>query len=234
VNIRSGKFTMIVGFPSGALKNLFPYLSPEFFKALQDLGVKALEIHTSDKESLLKVLNLDLSLTKRLNYLALHLPSVKETEMEDLLPIIKEVHAKHDFKLMVSHTDIITDWSIFSNQGLPIALENMDHRKDRGKTVKDIKNILDKYDFKFVLDVNHCFVNDPSLKLVDEFITAFNDRLAEIHVSGYEVLHDPLSKTRQSEIVEKIAHINVPIIIECGYQNLNEARQELNYVKSFF
>jgi hypothetical protein len=162
----------------------------------------------------------------------LHLPTrFADEEMKDNLPLIKQISDKFNLDSIVVHTDRITNWNILAESNLPIAIENMDHQKDSGKTVADIANILDKYDFKFVLDVNHCFVNDASLKLVDDFLDNFEDRLAEIHLSGFEILHDPLFKTNQKEFVEKIAHLDTPIIIESPLHNTEEARQELNYVK---
>lgn len=68
--------------------------------------------------------------------------------------------------------------------------------------------------FRFVLDVNHVFTNDATMRLAQEFYDRVGRRLAEIHLSGYAGYHEPLHYTRQTKIIAAIRDWNVPIIIE--------------------
>jgi hypothetical protein len=84
-----------------------------------------------------------------------------------------------------------------------------------------------------VLDLNHCFTNDPSMRLAAEMYAAFGKRISMVHISGFEKLHEPLSRTKQLEILTAIPDKNLPIIIESGCDNIEEAKKEYEYIKNF-
>ena len=68
--------------------------------------------------------------------------------------------------------------------------------------------------FRFVLDVNHVFTNDETMRLAEELYERVGRRLAEIHLSGYAGYHEPLHYTKQTKIIAAIRDFNVPVIIE--------------------
>ena len=117
---------------------------------------------------------------------------------------------------------------------MPIAIENSDWRKAFGKTVEDLERIFELTDFDFVLDVNHCFTNDRSMDLARVMIEKFSDRLREIHLSGFTKYHEPISVTRQYEILEAVLAGDVPIIIESVCEDEWQAREEYAFVRNYF
>lgn len=117
--------------------------------------------------------------------------------------------------LVVIHPDPIADFSILAAAGLPIGIENMDKRKVTGQFPESLQPILNSYPrWKLVLDVNHVFTNDPSMNLAHRIRQTFQQRIAQVHLSGYREYHEPLFETRQADIIEATKGLQVPIIIE--------------------
>ena len=75
-------------------------------------------------------------------------------------------------------------------------------------------DFAENLNWKLVLDVNHCFTNDATFALTRDFYQRLGDRIVQIHLSGFQTLHEPLFLTRQKEIVYNIENSTVPIIIE--------------------
>ena len=63
----------------------------------------------------------------------------------------------------------------------------------------------------------------------------FKNIIKEIHLSGYETLHDPLYKTKQVEIIKYCRELNVPIIIESIFEEsdgIEGVKKEFDYILS--
>lgn len=133
-----------------------------------------------------------------------------------ILGRIMEFHKNiHQLDTVVFHPDEIRDFQTLAQCDLPVAIENMDWRKTSYKNVEDLQPIFITYpSFKFVLDLNHVFTNDRTMKLADQLHAAFGDRLAHYHLSGFAELHDPLFQTRQIQIIASIHRGDAPIIVE--------------------
>jgi hypothetical protein len=147
-----------------------------------------------------------------------------------LLERIQILQDKYQFNLVVFHPDTIKDLSILKNYNLPVAFENMDQRKEIARDVASLTKVFSELDAKMVLDLNHCFANDNTMNLSDDFYSAFKDRIAEIHLSGFDTLHDPLYKTEQRNIIEAIPDKNIPIIIESLLNTKEDIRKEFEYI----
>src|SRR3989339_861897 len=123
----------------------------------------------------------------------------------------------------------------FQDFNIPMAIENLDNNKRAFKAVADIGKIFKLLPkCRFVLDVNHCKANDPSMGLAQDFIDSFKDRIVEIHVSGFRVYHYPIYKTKQTEILDAIHNPNLPMIIESACKSEQDAKNEIEYIKSYF
>jgi len=169
------------------------------------------------------------------DFISLHAPTrflyKNNKETNKLLVKLQNLHKKFNFNIIVLHSDIILDWDVFKKYDLPIAIENMDNRKESGKTVEDLKEIFERNDIKMVLDINHCYVNDNSLKLVKEMYDNFKDRIVEIHLSGFEAFHDLLYKTKQIEFIKSLPNKNIPVIIESMIDSIVDIKKEFDYIK---
>ncbi len=168
-------------------------------------------------------------------YKSLHAP-VRDTAYKDdqgthdLLGRLEKLQEKYGFDLMVFHPDVVEDFSIFKRYNLPVAFENMDNRKKTARDVESFKGIFSLIDAAMVLDLSHCYVNDNSMNLANEFYLNFKDRIKEIHLSGHSTLHDPLYKTKQIEIIKAIPNKEIPIIIESLQETMDDVKKEFAYV----
>lgn len=164
-------------------------------------------------------------------HVSFHAPKItygKNKETEYVFDQLRTLNKIRPLDCIVIHPDIVEDFTIFQNTELPFAFENMDNRKKAFQTPEELDELTRKYGFKrFVLDVNHVFTNDPTMKSTKQFYDLLGDRIVEIQVSGYETLHDPLAVTKQAIIVEAIQGGDIPIIDEAGMPpNLLKAERD--------
>ena len=170
-------------------------------------------------------------------YISIHAPGFDPFNIEEInkfrevLEIFEKVAKKIKIDAIVLHPDLIRDWEMFAPYDLPFKLENMDWKKEIGKYVESMQDVFEKFDAPMVLDLNHCYTNDPTMHLATEMFEAFESRIKEIHLSGFEQFHEPLSKTKQLDIIKSIHNKNLPIIIESECDDVEIAKKEFNYIK---
>lgn len=226
---------MILGFSSGCLYKTHDRLGRETFEIYRKTGSNAIELMVHDVEDLPKLKEITREELAGFEHVSLHAPKfdgLSEKELNDVLRQIEAAHQKLSLEYVVIHPDIISDWKIFSDFSFPVAVENMDDRKESCRNVEDMQKVFEQIDAKMILDVNHCFSNDPTMKLAYDFIEAFRDRIVGFHLSGFETFHDPLYKTQQQEILDAIFDKNIPIIIESGFEKEEEVEKEFEYIKN--
>ncbi len=234
---------MTIGFSNGGFYRIETgpndRLTFEHITRLQVNGeANAIELHCTNEDALDLIISAENLNLVYFRFISLHAPSFAYTKNKDSRRILDKLGLltrKYGINNLVFHTDTVLDWSIFDDYKiLPISIENMDDRKKSGKTVADVKAILEKYDFGLTLDLQHCFVNDKSLQLALDFQEEFGDRIVEYHISGFDenFLHYSLFKTRKDEIIKTLLQKEVPIIIESTFDEFGEERKELEYIKS--
>lgn len=224
---------------TGIFYQNIPPTSQEAVNIQRSLGSDAIELSCNRKDRLADLLKLDVhEFRKNLKHLSLHAPTDLEyannDETKRAFKLIEKAHQKFNFNVVVIHSEGVKDFSILKNPSFPIGIENADWRKDFGQTVEDMEKVFDGNDTGFVLDVNHCFTNDRSMKLASDLVGRFFGRICEIHLSGFMEFHEPIYITQQKEILRAVPRKNCPIIIESVCSNENEARRELQYVKDYF
>ncbi|MFH1427773.1 MAG: hypothetical protein ABIG60_04585 [Patescibacteria group bacterium] len=231
---------MLLGFSTGAFHKFIQPFSNEAILLSKKLGCKVIELSgvSPEKINLLKNINkIDLHSFKYISLHSLGLMKYKNNNKTKLmLDIIQEAHNRLNFNCVNIHSDLIEDWTVFKKYSFPIAIENMDLMKKSGKTPRSFKKILANEKIKLVLDLNHCYTNDKSMKLAEEFYHNFKEQICEIHLSGFKDknnLHVPLFKTNQIKILKAIPDKNMPIIIESECENIIEAEKEYNYIKNY-
>lgn len=226
---------MILGFSSGCLYKTHDRLAKETFDIFKSTGANAIEVMCASVDNISRLLEISLSDLEGFEYVTLHAPNlgiVSQEDLESALENFEEAQGKFNFKHVVLHPDGIENWEVFSKFNIPWAIENMDQRKESGKDVADMKKVFEELNAKMVLDLNHCYVNDSSMELAQDFVEEFKDRIVEIHLSGFETLHEPLFKTKQKEILGAIYDKNIPIIIESGCETVDDVKKEYEYVKN--
>ena len=151
-----------IGFSTGALAYA------DFRKGLTiitEMGMDTIELSAlriSEWEPLLRALpTLDLS---SFIYVSVHLPS-KMNKEEELVVISSLEKWKDQFKWpLVLHPDAITDWTAWQRLGRTISIENMDMRKQIGRTEAELTEIFTTLpEASFCFDIGHAWQVDPTM-----------------------------------------------------------------------
>ncbi len=168
-----------------------------------------------------------------LDYVSLHAPKHNygyNSLTRRVFKQIEKLSKVRAFNLVVFHPDDVENFEVFKDTGFKVAFENMDNRKKSYKEVAELEDLFAQFpDFNMVLDVNHAFSNDSTLKLVADFYKKLGHKIAQVHLSGYDGYHSPLFQTNQPEIVRSIRDFSAPIIIESILVE-TDLKQERDYV----
>jgi|AntRauTorcE11897_2_1112592.scaffolds.fasta_scaffold13269_3 sugar phosphate isomerase/epimerase len=226
-----------IGFSQGVMHKKLDPCSKESIKILRSTNTNAIEVHYRGEDSLNRIKE-TLKQIKEFKYRSMHAPSFiyrDNQETRDLLDKVVKFYNLIGASLAVVHPDKVENWNVFNNYpDINWAVENMDEQKDRYTGVKDFVEFFKENDnWGMVLDLGHCKANDKTMKLAQDFIDAFKDRIKEIHLSGYEILHEPLFRTKQKEIIKPCNQMDVPIIIESTFEiddSKEEVLKEFNYI----
>ena len=150
-------------------------------------------------------------------YVSVHAPSrlhtMKESVVADLLrPCIERGWS------VVLHPDAIGDHGCWRDFGRLLCIENMDKRKEVGRTAGELRLHFQKLpDASMCLDLAHARQIDPTLGIAREMIREYGERIVQLHLSELDVNshHEPLSMAAVWAIRE-IAHLlpQCPVILE--------------------
>lgn len=166
-------------------------------------------------------------------YVSFHTPKLdygNNADTKRFFEMMSDFSKRVKLDLVVFHPDMIEDFSIFENANFSIGFENMDNRKNSYKSVSDTETVmLRNNNFKLILDVNHCYSNDSSMRLAEEFYKKLGNKISQIHLSGFNGYHDPLFETEQLEIIRSIQNFDVPIIVE-SVVNPETIARERDYI----
>jgi endonuclease IV len=238
-----------IGFSTGCLykTSIDVFRSVDFFRGI---GADAIELSLADDPSLdnfINQFNEHKGFKQRLEkyrFISIHAPfkdviyqndSYTQDRLSKLNLMVDLVGAKS----IVIHPDNVTDFGLLKKSKLPIALENMDLRKKCGIDLGFFESIFKDSDFAFVLDLNHAYEHDPSMKLASDFLSTMKKRLSHFHLSGRDLKiggHYPVYNSHNKEILLKMIKNRdtkeYPIILEGMFNGEKEiALNELNYVR---
>ena len=137
---------------------------------------------------------------------------------------------------VVVHPDLVDDWGVFDKFVIPVAIENMDNRKMSFRTLQELREFFQKYPhFKLVFDVQHWVVNGYDVNRIPAILDEFQDRIVGVHLSGVgsDKYHIPVCRNNQRELVESLQDLpaHIPIVLEGVCADIDEMRQEMQYVK---
>lgn len=234
-----------IGFSTGSLYKT-DISFDDRIKLFHSLGATAIELSFSTLSQLenFKLTPEITSNVEKYDYVSIHAPfneinygSNKETDK--LIEQLKYLCKALPVDGIVLHPDVVDDFQKMENSGLPFLIENMDKRKIFGTNPEQFKKLAKDYNFGFVLDIQHAYEHDPSMKLAGEFIEVMGKRLKEMHVSGCTEAgrHLPTYVSDNKQSIAKILKlgINIPKILEGRLEgNIQQvAREEINFIKSF-
>ncbi|MBI4281689.1 hypothetical protein HY625_02575 [Candidatus Uhrbacteria bacterium] len=220
----------VVGFSSGVFGE--EMRMKQALQFLRGLGHRTVEVGCVRMKRFLEGQMLEVTTDDLVGFesVSMHAPAFAYSTDDTSKEIIRQmqrIHALRPVDVVVVHPDLVTDFSLLVASGLPIGVENQDNRKTGYKLPEDFNALFERYPkFSFVLDLNHAFTNDQSMKLAQEFYERWGNRLVEIQVSGYREAHSPLFETGQKEIVEAVRG-NARIIIESLIHSKDTTREFL-------
>jgi hypothetical protein len=155
-------------------------------------------------------------------YISIHGPS-KDREMDEV-HLVEELKRLGEWSdAIVLHPDTIEDPAIYRSLGRLLLIENMDSRKDSGRTREELEPIFEELpDAGFCFDVAHAWSIDPGMTVAAELLNAFAARLRHVHVSSLsdELHHIPLTKEDERRFSPVLARcMDVPWILEAPPRN---------------
>jgi hypothetical protein len=160
----------------------------------QAIELSALRI--AEVEPLLCALgNLDLD---RYKYISFHAPSAfREEEEEHLIELLSKLPEAWP---IVLHPDAIYRASRWTALAPRLAIENMDRRKNTGRSVSELKHVFELLpQSKMCFDLGHARQVDPSMIGAYQLLKAYADRIVQLHVSEVDTLnrHDVISRAAE-------------------------------------
>ena len=224
-----------IGFSHGVMYKSANPSSVETVEAFLKVAPDIIEINVHQPERL-DEMGPVIESFKKFSRRSLHLSCGMDYGRNELAKMVmaksEDLYAKTGCALALVHPDLVSDWSIFDGSQMKLAVENMDNRKQAFKGIEDFQKFFAEHDdWKLVLDLNHCFTNDPTLKLAQDFIDSFKPRITEIHLSGFAGFHEPLFQTKQLDILNYCKQLpDADIVIESVIDNPDDLAREYEYI----
>lgn len=124
---------------------------------------------------------------------------------------------------IIVHPDVISDFSSWRFLGRRLCIENMDQRKNRGRTVPELEFVFDRLpEASFCFDIGHARQVDPTMGVAISMLQRFGPRLRQVHISEVDPggRHIPIgfSSAHGFRLAAKLIPENCPIIIESTFQ----------------
>lgn len=155
---------------------------------------------------------------RKYTHISIHAPSALRSLSErDLVERLKPI-ARAGRSIIV-HADIIQQPGIWRPLGRAVLIENMDRRKDTGRTVGELRKLFNQLpQARFCLDLAHARQVDPSLCETICFFREFGMRISQIHLSelSTDSRHESLSFSAVAALRAVMSELGpeVPIILE--------------------
>jgi hypothetical protein len=205
-----------IGFSTGAVAY------GDFMRAISLLyktRAKAIELSALRQIELPELLsalpNIIGGLRDRYDYVSFHAP----TDFEDEGGVVFQLKAVAELKInIVVHPDTIREPAKWRELGSQICIENMDSRKQSGRTVGELRAFFEQIpNAKLCFDIAHARQVDSTMVESMRILEEFSDRLVEVHLSEINSLgkHFAMSfaaKRAYQPFAEILA--SVPVILE--------------------
>jgi Xylose isomerase-like TIM barrel len=156
-------------------------------------------------------------------FLSVHAP-VKERRMPEaaLVGALAALPAAVD--AIVVHPDMIEEPALYAALGRRLTLENMDGRKDGGRTADELEPLFAELpDAGFCFDVAHAWSIDPAMEEAERLLDRFGGRLRHVHVSSLDAdcHHIPLTAEQEALFEQPLSRcLGVPWILEAPLPEL--------------
>lgn len=206
----------VLGFSTGALAR------GDFRKALRWLSetdTRAVELSALRASELPTLINalpeLDLS---AFDYVSIHAPSRFDSMTEETVVTLLEPVRERGWPV-IAHPDSLTQDQLWQRFGELLCLENMDKRKQTGRTRDELRHTFERFpNASWCFDIGHVRQVDPTMCEAVAMLRELGDRLRQIHISEVTASsrHEAISYTamRSFRKVADLIPTWVPAILE--------------------
>lgn len=169
-------------------------------------------------------------------YVSFHAPSkLASTDERSVFDLLSSLPVRWP---IIVHPELLRTPSLWRSLGSRLCLENMDKRKTTGRTLDEMRVLLDAYpEATFCLDVGHARQIDPTMATAIRMLKMFRPRLQQIHISelGPRGEHRSLSTLAiyAYELIADLVPDTCPVIIESVIQ-ADEIEREVDIITSLF
>jgi hypothetical protein len=156
-------------------------------------------------------------------YISIHGPSKnlqgdEEKLVAGLADLARYAHA------VVMHPDTIENPALFRALGHKLLLENMDARKESGRSREELEPLFDELpDAGFCFDVPHAWSVDSTMEVAGGLLEGFGRRLRHVHLSSLseDLHHVPLTVEDEALFRPTLErYLDVPWIFEAPPRGL--------------
>lgn len=236
--------TVPLGFSTGSLSRLRLSLVDSVRK-IADSGCTALELMFFTPEEIdgwETVREKDIALIKeKFSYVSLHAPargiSFKKSDEKAMRILLRlgDIVQAVGAQTVTFHADVLAGPDSLQHQPFTASLENLTERQGVARTVAEMQELFGKLpNARMTLDVNHAFDEDPSGNLARDLAQKFQDRIAQLHISGLRPdQHHTLYFTSESDAhFHIIRQFSVPLIHEGYIKDVAQMQEELRYIEA--
>jgi hypothetical protein len=230
-------FDMRIGFSTGsiAMGNLHHGVSIATHQRTKAVELSALR--EEELEPLLEFLDGAQDELSCFEYISVHAPSrrCRLSEVE-LVEKLRKV-ADRGWPIIV-HPDVIEHFSLWEALGPTVCVENMDKRKNHGRTAVQLKDVFDKLrEATFCFDIGHARQVDPTMQEAASLLQCFRDRLRQVHMSyvNSQSRHERLNY-ESIMAFRRVAHWldeSIPVILETPVEE-SQVDEEISAAESVF
>lgn len=206
---------ILLGFSTGALALGDFERALELLASTSTTAVELSALRISELPALVGALpRLDLT---KFEYVSLHAPSRFSQEEEDyVIGLLGNVPVEFP---IILHPDTVHDFSKWRPFGRRLAIENMDRRKEVGRSAKELGFWFEVFpDARLCLDLAHVHQFDRTMTEAYRILKLFNDRVCQLHVSELDSTghHHPLSfgSVRAFREIRRMIPVGAAIIVE--------------------
>lgn len=126
-----------------------------------------------------------------------------------IMDYLRNLNSKLKVEAFVFHFDRVMNLKVLLDSGLPVYLEN----SDKYGSWPEFRSVLRRTGLKCVLNVNRAIRTE---KYLDDMVTEFGDRVAQVQVSGFveQAGRMPILAAGQQHLLDNVKFINAPFVIE--------------------
>lgn len=120
---------------------------------------------------------------------------------------------------IVVHPDVLGSLGVYRRLGRRLVVENMDRRKTSGRTADELAAVFSALpEAGFCFDIAHAWSIDPTMRVANELLDRFADRLRQVHLSSLEGgKHVPLMREHEPLFLPVLERCSdVPWILEAA------------------